>query len=190
VLCCAALLFVLGLFRKAEPGFAPSARRPAPGSESPQVVQREDEPIEIRSSLAARALAGFGIGSLLYSVLVYGLIVSWADAAHSRSGLGAWLVRDAAVAVLAVGALIIAKRRSDPQLPSYATWLMGMGIAWWLLGFVDMHLLGLFELDGGMPADLLFHGSGVVLVAAGAIAFGRSLSRGLPLVRTLEGVRP
>ncbi|MCE5290923.1 MAG: hypothetical protein LLG14_17025, partial [Nocardiaceae bacterium] len=84
MLCCAALLFVLGIVREAwfrlplttrkpEPGFAPVARRAAPGSAPVVAATTPPAPAGTRAVFAP-ALVGFALNSLLYIAFAYGLI--------------------------------------------------------------------------------------------------------------------
>ena len=192
MLCCAALLFVLGIVREAwfrlpfttrkpEPGFAPVAHRPAPGT-TPVIAAVAPPAPARRGAIFAPALVGFALNSLVYVVFVYGLV----GAGVAVSNGGPWTARTAGFALAAVAAVLIAARSADaahrpPGQP--AVWLIGAGAAWWLLGLVDMHAFGLFEIRGGIPADLAFHGSGAALIVVGAIAFVRTSQKELAHVR-------
>jgi hypothetical protein len=189
MLCCAALLFMLGLLREAwfrlpfthrapEPGFAPVAHRPAPG------MATIDIPITPRASIRRRAffapaLVGFAVNSGAYVLFVYGLAAT--GIAHTNPG--PWALRTAGIVVAALTALAVAARFADTALAQPSVWLIGAGAAWWVLGLIDMHVFGLFDIRGGLPADLAFHGSGAVLIVVGAVAFVRTSQKELAHVR-------
>lgn len=191
MLCCVAVLFVLGLFRetwfrlpftkrKAEPGFAPTALRPAPGINAPAVAMLEPAGAPAgRAEWAAPVLMAFGLGSFAYSGLVYGLVLSSISAGHPRPTLEVWLWRDSTMAMFAVTAILVARRLADAQNVSLyravPPWLLGIGLAWSLFGVADMHVFGLFHVVSH-SADLLFHGTGVALAIVGAVALRRSTS--------------
>lgn len=192
MLCCAALLFVLGIVREAwfrlpftqrkpEPGFAPVARRPAPGTTPAVAAATAPAPTGARA-IFAPALVGFALNSLVYVVFIYGLV----ESGIAVSDNGPWTVRTAGFVIAALAAFVIAARSADaahrsPGQP--AVWLIGAGAAWWLLGLVDMHVFGLFDIRGGIAADLAFHGSGAVLIVVGAIAFVRTTQKEFVHVR-------
>ncbi|CAM3886610.1 hypothetical protein SMNI109538_18195 [Smaragdicoccus niigatensis] len=189
MLCCAALLFVLGIVRevwfrlpfttrKPEPGFAPVAHRPAPGTAPVVATVAPPAPIR-RGAMFAPALVGFAVNSLLYVVFVVGLI----DTGVAIGNDGPWALRTAGFVIAALIALFLAARTADATHRHPAVWLIGAGAAWWLLGLVDMHAFGLFDIRGGIPADLAFHGSGAVLIVVGAIAFVRTSQKEFVHVR-------
>lgn len=187
MLCCALLIAVLGLVREAwfllpgttrppEPGFAPVARRPAPGSSMPATVAT---PTTVATAAAspgrvATALLLVALGTVTYAVVVYLLLLL--GLAQARTGSAyLWLARDVLLGMLALSAAALAARRPRPtrRVPSrqvQGSALAGLGSAWFLLGVADMHAFSLLEVGGGsLAADLVFHGSGAVLVLAGAL---------------------
>ena len=75
-----------------------------------------------------------------------------------------------AVAVAAAPATTIAVRSPDPAaIRQAARMLVAIGLAWFAVGLVGMHLLGWFTwAEASMLSDTAFHSSGLWLAAAGA----------------------
>lgn len=205
MLCCAALVLVIGLLREGwfllpgttrptEPGFAPVARRAAPGAStgaSTGEVPAPEHPAPAPATgptVAPRAavVAAFAVGTLTYGVVVYVLLLLDL-AATSGGSVGTWLLRDAvlAIAVLtcAWGATTMPapRARVRPERVRAAA-LVGLGSAWWWLGLADMHLFDLFVVaDGSLGWDLVFHGAGAALIVAGAVVLARPTPPRTPL---------
>ncbi len=169
--CCAALALLLGVVRgawfrvfparrPAEPGFAPPARRsedgttPAPPAAAPPLP---------RPRIAGGLLLGIAYGAAAYALAIAVLRAT----PVVRTLDGPWVVRDVALVVLAVAALVAGLSRRGPA--SRPALLLGAGAAWTELGLVDMHLLGLFDLRvAALPLDLLLHGSGPLVMVLSA----------------------
>ena len=93
----------------------------------------------------------------------------------------AWLVGLLATAACAViawrtGVFASDERGERPRIASPVA-LVGAGLAWTLLGYLDMHVLGL-DYTGSESAsgvfDVLFHGSGVFLACLGMVLHSRA----------------
>lgn len=179
--CCAIAVLVIGMLRACwhrlpgvpdpvEVGFAPVARRAAPGSAAPDAPVRPASAPSLAP--AAVALVFVALGTVTYAAMVLALVgAGWA---HSTGSGAAWSVRSALLVALALASVIAAARwaqprRSGPARLGRAAMLWGTGSAWWTLGIVDMHVFGLVEVGGGsLAADVAFHGAGAVLMLAGA----------------------
>lgn len=180
--CCAVLALVLGVLRAswfrlfpgrrpAEPGFAPPARRSADGTAVP-VPEPAPGP---RRRVLSGLLFGVVVGTVAYALAV--AIVGTTPLVRTFDG--PWLWRDAALVAVAAAALLgaLAANTATPR-PSV---LVAAGITWTELGLVDMHLLGLFDFRvAALPLDLLFHGSGLLVVVVGARSLARLPTRPIP----------
>ncbi|WP_148262465.1 hypothetical protein [Hoyosella subflava] len=192
MLCCAALIFVMGLFREAwfrlpgttrpeEPGFAPRAYRPAPGEPRPRTsvptspaTTPPTRPRVPRTSGRAPRLrlvaTGFAVGSVIY-LLSLQLLFALDAAQRLPDGTIGWGTRTVVFLLIAVAAAWIGRHwkgaRSGDLLVSA---LAGSGIAWWILSYVDMHMLRLIDIaHGSLAWDLVFHGVGIALTGAALI---------------------
>ncbi|KRA37762.1 MULTISPECIES: hypothetical protein [unclassified Nocardioides] len=180
--CCAVLALVLGVLRAiwfhlfpgrrpAEPGFAPPARRSTDGA---VIAVPERAPAPPRGTTSG-LLLGVVIGTVAYALVVAAI----GTTPLVRTFDGPWLWRDAALVALASAALLGVFARNTPT-PRPAL-LVAAGITWTELGLVDMHLLGLFDFRvAALPLDLLFHGSGLLVVALGARSLARTPDRPIP----------
>lgn len=190
MLCCALLILVLGVFREAwfllpgrsrsVEGFAPVARRPAPGEPMPAVA---DFPRERPGRTAGLLVAG-SIGTITYAALGYVLLLVGPLEPGSATA-PAWVVRDvvlAALALLAAGAAVLAPTVTTPPEPAETrgAWLCGIGAAWWSLGLADLHVFGVVGIGGGLVVDLLFHGAGLALLLAGGALLARRTTTAHP----------
>lgn len=183
MLCCLALIVVVGCLRwlwfalpgtghPQEPGFAPPARRAAPGdtpASSPPVTATR-RPRSIRRPI----LHGVAVGVAAYAVFVP-MLGAVGIAQALVPGFAMWVARDLALGALAVAAVMLAK--AGPMLPrdrETAGWaLLGAGAAWGPVGLIDMHVLGMFEIaHGSMGWDVVFHGLGSLAALGGGLAVG------------------
>jgi hypothetical protein len=174
--CCAALAIVLAGLRSAwalltgggpvEDGFPPPASWGV-GRDAPATIRPE-----------ARARAGMTLGPILgTTVLGYGALVHVLAATGLARVEPSWLVRDAVLGVTMIA--LLAVRRAVPT----TTALMLAGGLWFVLGAVDMHVLGRFEFDAvPLALDAAFHLSGAWLaVAAAAVAVAQRRPSALPM---------
>ncbi|WP_157095341.1 hypothetical protein [Hoyosella altamirensis] len=193
MLCCAALIFVMGLVREAwfrlpgttrpeEPGFAPRAYRPAPGEPQPRTIAPTSPAIRTpnsrprvpRTSGRAPRLRlvsmGFAVGSAIY-ILSLQLLFALDAAQRLTDGTIGWGTRTVVFVMIAVAAAWIGRHwKSAHAGDLIVSALAGSGIAWWILSYVDMHMLMLIDIaHGSLAWDLVFHGVGVVLTGAALI---------------------
>jgi len=208
--CCLAVALVIAVVRAAwfrlfparrpaRAGFAPPARRPAPGLVPSGAVAAA--PVELGVGGAGPtwpASAGF--------LLVGGLLGVAGYAATAEVAIGARLAQApplerlvVVVTLLAVAAVLVARQRrrgrgkpvtgrADRARPQRrrGSGLIVAGAGWSVASVIDMHLLGLMPLDAGHqpgmshgmsasaghgfgPAELLLHGPGLVAVALGCL---------------------
>ncbi len=181
MLCCLVLIVVVGCLRwlwfalpgtghPQEPGFAPPARRAAPGdtpASSPPVTATL-RPRSIRSPI----LHGVALGVAAYAVFVP-MLGTLGIAQPLVPGFAMWVARDLALGALAVAGVMLAKAR--PVLPldrETVGWaLLGAGAAWGPVGVIDMHVLGMFEIaHGAIGWDVVFHGLGSLVALGGGLA--------------------
>ena len=180
MLCCLVLIVVVGCLRwlwfalpgtghPQEPGFAPPARRAAPGdtpASSPPVTATL-RPRSIRSPI----LHGVAVGVAAYAVFVP-MLGTVGIAQTLVPGFAMWVARDLALGALAVAGVMLAK--AGPMLPrdrETAGWaLLGAGAAWGPVGVIDMHVLGMFEIaHGAIGWDVVFHGLGSLAALGGGL---------------------
>ena len=176
--CCIVIALVIGLGRRvwfglvpgahpAEPGFAPPAARPAPGPARPAQPGPGPRARPATTSSWRGLLPFVAAGAALYTAAVALLTVL--GAATGSNGAG-WVPRDVLVVAVALGALLLGRHatvRASDRVP-FA--LIGCGSTWLLLGLLDMHVFGLFDIaHGAVLPDLLFHGSGSAATTAGLL---------------------
>lgn len=159
--------------RRDATAFAPTAFRAGPDQQcSPGMSTVVSPSVELAT--AARALEAARVTALvvaaaagvaLHVVLVEVLIRS--GAASSEAASARWWIRGALVVL--VGAYLTfgaARRPGGPLLPGReraAAAVVGVGGAVTVLGALDMHAFGLYELAEGSSAwDVVFHGAGAV----------------------------
>jgi hypothetical protein len=197
MLCCAVLVLVIGVFRVcwsllrgpdrvSEPGFAPPARRPAPGlGPSGRGLAGTDRRTSDRTPSASpargRPLLRVGwlfiaLGTCGYAAAIGGMV--GLGVAEALPGPGAvWAARNAVLGVVVVVAAVGAGRTTAGWPSGRDALLCGLcvvGMTWSLLGIADMHVFAVLEVGHGSPGwDLVFHGSGVALAAAGLLARSR-----------------
>jgi hypothetical protein len=107
---------------------------------------------------------------LVYVLLTHVLAASGLAEVHP-TGIVGWIVRDTVLAAVAVGLLLLGRRRV-----ATAPALVGVGALWFALGVVDMHLFAAFEFDSiPLALDAAFHLSGwwLAIPAAGVAVMQR-----------------
>ncbi|MGI5218105.1 hypothetical protein [Nocardia sp. CA-290969] len=165
--------------------FAPPARRPAPG----QTVPGPSVPATVRISRRPRILRWAALGTIMYPAGIAGLLaLEWA---HTVTAAAGWGIRTAAL-IAAMGAVLWAVRIGAATVVEplsslrehLGCALVGVGLVWFVLGIIDMPVLGLFHLGPGAADhahahfantahhsttlwDWIFHGIGPVLVVLG-----------------------
>lgn len=161
--------------------FAPPARRSAAGEALPP---RAPTNPRTPSGRGHRALSAIAAGMLSYLAVIAGLLST--GLAHSTADTTMWAVRTTLWLTAAATLCPLAWRQSLGRQTRAITVrervggaLAGIGLAWFVLGVVDMHLFGAFALGahsahGAMTAhhvstwwDVVFHSSGAALAVAG-----------------------
>jgi hypothetical protein len=205
MLCCAMLVLVIGVFRtgwsllrgsdrESEPGFAPPARRPAPGPEpSGRGLAGTDRRTSDRTPTASpargRPLLRVGwlfiaLGTSGYAAVIGGMVEL--GVAEVLPGPGAaWMVRNAVLGVVIVVAAVGAGRSTGGWPSGRHALVCGLfvvGMTWSVVGVADMHVFAVLEVGRGSPGgDLVFHGSGIALVAAGLLTRSWGSGFGTPV---------
>lgn len=180
MLCCTALVFLIGLMRA--PGrwlggeaalFAPLTRVPGPDEEQPARPAVAAVSANRRRMFAPGPfLLGLGIGVLSHADLTLVLLAT--GVLRGEDSGAAWWWRDGLVLLIAVvtagGALRMACL-GDASGPVSAGWVIaGAGAGMWMLGYLDLHLLGVVGLSQDSPVlELVFHGPGVLVLSLGAV---------------------
>ena len=169
--CCAALAIVLAIVRTGWSRVL--GRDPVEETFPPAAAWRSGRDVGRRIRAVPAPIAGTLIGRpLAVTVLAYALLIHLlASAGLARVepvGISGWVVRDAALVALAVGLLVLGRRRT-----ATAVALVGVGALWFALGVVDMHVVTGFEFHAvPLVLDAAFHLSGWWLaVAATGVAF-------------------
>ncbi|MEU1981802.1 hypothetical protein [Nocardia sp. NPDC019395] len=137
--------------------FAPPARRPAPG----QTIPAPSAPVTVRISRRPRMLLWVAAGIVTYLAGIAVLLaLGWVDSSTGTSGWTAHTLTSAGFALAIFCLLRIAAggvaEPSSSLREHLGCALVGIGLVWFVLGIVDMHVLGLFHLDPGsadVPAD-------------------------------------
>lgn len=185
--CCIAIALVIALVRKAwfalvpggappDPMFAPPARRNADGSPVATRVPVVDAVAP--ASRGAICLGAAAVTTALYAGVV--AVLRWTGAAESLPGAAvSWPVRDVVVGLIGAALIVAAAVRYRGGRPrgSRAPVLFGAGAAWFGLGVLDMHVLGVVHLGHSVTSDVLFHGPGLLAMTLGAGAFAAELRR-------------
>ena len=213
MLCCAVLVLVIGVFRAgwsflrgsgrgSEPGFAPPARRPAPGPEpSGRGLAGTDRRTSDRTPAASAARgrpllrAGWlfiALGTSGYAAAIGGMVgVGVAEVLHGPGA--AWAVRNAVLGVVVVVAAVGAGRSTGGWPSGRDALVCGfcvVGVTWSVLSVADMHVFAVLEVGRGWPGwDVVFHGSGIALTAAGLLSWSWSSGCGTPVVAPQLGER-
>lgn len=188
--CCVIAVFVIGVVRgcwfrlpgvpaPAEVGFAPVARRAAPGA-----APSAPGPAPVRTQTPALSPFSVGLvflafGTATYAAAIQALVLDgWVE---PQAGAVPWWARTAVLGITVLSCVAMAaagpeSRRAGTPKAVRAAMLWGIGAAWWMWAIVDMHVFGLVEVGGGtLVADVLFHGPGaVMLVAAVAVTIRRN----------------
>ena len=100
---------------------------------------------------------------LAYALLIH-VLVSADLAGIEPTELGGWVVRDAVLAAVAIGLLMLGRFRA-----ATAPVLVGVGAMWFILGVIDMHVFAGFEFRAApLVLDTAFHLSGWWLAVAAA----------------------
>ncbi|MBI4896738.1 MAG: hypothetical protein HY827_00020 [Actinobacteria bacterium] len=185
MLCCIVLLAVVGLvFRRngVDDPLPPPARRTVEGALAPMIVNPSPNtsaaPFTSTATTATTAtLCRWGaIGVAFYVSAITALLACGAASALDDSGAH-WLMRDLSFAIVASFALVISERMAKDRRralhrPTLA--LIGVGAAWTVLGFIDMHVFGLIEIaHGAMLWDAVFHAAGFWAVIGGLLLLNR-----------------
>ena len=188
MLCCIAVAFVIGMVRQGwrsltlagDTGPAaplpPRARRPQPGAAlapapAPPAAGSRWESDVLTRARAALELRFAAAGIVLYAGAVALLLAL--GAADGGAGAAGWVARDALYAVLALIALVVARRWAGSEPSPWGRErlgcaLVGAGAVWLELGILDQHLFGLFEIaHGALAWDAVFHGVGAGAFVAG-----------------------
>ena len=169
--CCAALAIVLAFVRTIWARVL--GRGPVEETFPPAAMWRSGRDVGRPMLEVSASIAGTATGRpLAATVLAYGLLIHvLASAGLARvepAGIGSWVVRDGALVAVAIGLLILCRRRT-----ATAPALACVGALWFALGVVDMHVLTGFEFHAvPLVLDAAFHLSGWWLaVAAAGVAF-------------------
>jgi len=114
---------------------------------------------------------------LAYALLIH-LLVGTGLAQVDPSGIRGWVVRDAVLAAVGIGLVVLGSHRT-----STATALMDVGALWFGLGLVDMHAFAGFEFTAvPLVLDVAFHLSGWWLaIAAAGVAVVQRRQEALPI---------
>ena len=178
--CCAALTIVLAFVRTAWARVL--GRGPVEDMFPPAGTWRSSRDFARPTREVPVAVAGSAIGRpLAVTVLAYllltHLLVAMDLAQVGQSGIGGWVARDAALAAVALGLLVVGRRRT-----AVASGLVGVGALWFALGVIDMHVFDGFEFRAvPLALDAAFHLSGWWLAVAAA---------GVALVQRRQDVVP
>jgi hypothetical protein len=178
--CCAALAFVLAAVRTSwsrllgrppmEDLFPPAATWQS-GRDLARPLRAT--PVTTVGTPLGRPLAATVFA---YAVLIH-LLVATGLARVEPAELAGWAVRDGVLAAAAIGLLELGRRRT-----ATAPALVGVGVVWFLLGILDMHVFAGFEFRPvPLVLDLAFHLSGWWLAIAAA---------GIALVQRRQNVIP
>lgn len=174
--CCLVAALVISVLRRVRyavlPGqppvtaaFAPSPRRPAPGTMLVGLAAAPPATAPPARLVSAPVAAGLAVLAYVTAVALLdavGLLVTGDDP------LVGWTARDLGAAALLVAALLAAAGttpRARSRLDDVSVACIAAGATWTALAIVDMHVLGLFEL--GTVGDVLLHGSGLALLMTG-----------------------
>ena len=172
--------------------FAPVARRPAPGDESPVPAA------PVHADHAAPAVTVFryaavGIGLCLIAAPV----LVWTGFAVNTAALQTWLLRSALYLAVILAAVVLGRTAAVLRAPKGAgALLIVVGVIVFELGLVDMHVFGLFDIEaGGLVGDMVFHNVGPALALAGGLvllyeAAGRSRTSRRSSRSTVTSARP
>ena len=180
MVCCLALVVLIAAARRAwfalpgtgepqEPGFAPPARRPAPGAEAASPAEGVlTAPRSVRPPAVVAVARGFVAGTWIYMA---SLVLLAALGAVELSGAASpWVVRSAFAAAVVAAALWAAGRAPAPAGSTIGCALIGGGAAFSLWSLVDMHAYSLVEIaDGSLLWDASVHGVGPMMVTAGIL---------------------
>jgi hypothetical protein len=165
--CCAALAIVLAFVRTVWARVL--GRGPVDELFPPAATWRSGISIVRPIPSESAASGGTAISRpLAATVLAYALLIHLLAASGlaqvNPSGIVGWIVRDAVLAVVAVGLLLLGRRRV-----AAAPALVGAGALWFALGVIDMHLFAGFEFDSiPLALDAAFHLSGWWLAISAA----------------------
>ena len=179
--CCAALAIVLALVRTAWARIL--GRQPGEEVFPPAATWRSGRAVGRPRIEADPTAVGTAIGRpLAATVLAYALFIHLLAATDlaqvDPSGYVGWVVRDAVLAALAIGLLILGRHRM-----ATASALVAVGALWFALGVVDMHVLAAFEFSAvPLALDAAFHLSGWWLaVAAAGVAVEQRRHEAVPI---------
>ncbi len=153
--------------------FAPTARRPPPGSTltvSPGAVA-EPKPAKPWPGTRLFEYAAFGIAIYMVAVTV----LLWTGAAQNTGSPLAWIVRTGFYIALILGAVRLARSSVRSDARRDASWmLIAIGAAFFEFSLLDMHAFGLIQIAHGDTSwDIVFHNFGPVVALAGAVVLLR-----------------
>lgn len=182
--CCAALAIVLAFVRTV--WARALGREPVEELFPPAASWSSGSSIARPTPSASEARTGTAIGHpLVATVLAYILLIHVLTASGlvqvNPSGILGWIVRDAVLAVVAVGLLLRGRRRV-----ATAPALVAVGALWFALGVIDMHLFAGFEFASvPLALDAAFHLSGWWLaIAAAGVAVAQRHEETFPIGAT------
>lgn len=178
--CCLALVVLIAAARRAwfalpgtgepqEPGFAPPARRPAPGAvAAPPAEGIRAAPRSVPPPAVAAAARGFVTGTWVYMAAL--VLLAALGSAELSGAASPWAIRSALVLAVVAVALWAAGRAPAPAGSATGRALIGGGGAFWLWSLVDMHAFPLVEIAAGsLLWDAVVHGVGPMMVTAGIL---------------------
>lgn len=182
--CCAALAIVLAFVRAMWARVL--GREPMQELFPPAASWSSGSSIARPTPSASEARRGTAIGRLLgatvlaYVLLIHVLAASGLAQVNQPGSVG-WIGRDAVLAVVAVGLLLLGRRRV-----ATAPALVAVGALWFALGVIDMHLFAGFEFASiPLALDAAFHLSGWWLaISAGGVALVQRREETFPIGAT------
>ena len=182
----------VGVGRKDAPVlFAPVAFRPAPGQAA--AIEYQVPPDSYRGSSGSAVFGYCALGIALSLIVTPALVL--AGVADSTGPAWVWLLRSAFYVLLIAAALVL--RRSAPvgrRLRGAGWLLVFVGAVIFEIGVLDMHVFAVVEIEN-MLGDMIFHSTGPVLAAVGALlvsygAAGRRNTSRRSSRSTLTSARP
>lgn len=180
--------------RDAEVLFAPVARRPGPGADRlapaaavPAHTDRDSRPAP--ASVFQYCAVGIALSLIVAPVLV------WIGVAVNTAGVHTWLLRSGLYLAVIAAAVAFGRTAGVLRVPrGAASLLIVVGVMVFELGLADMHIFGLFDIEG-LTGDMVFHNVGPALAMAGGLvllygAAGRSRTSRRSSRSTVTSARP